>query len=112
MRHFVVGTLLATGLLNMTSRAHAGQTSAGFISDVQTVADNRALFHVDGTHSNKPGCAVWMRYVIDISTPGGQGMLAQVLSAQAARRRVQVDGKGVCDLIAQHETTWAVRDAP
>jgi hypothetical protein len=91
-------------------RALASETGPGLIADLQ-IDGNYALLAVSGPVVNRPACVVWGRYVVDVSTPQGQSMLAYLLSAQATGKQVQVYGAGTCSIFDDHETAKSVRDA-
>ena len=90
--------------------ALASETGPGLIADLQ-IDGNYALFAVSGPVVNKPACVVWGRYVVDVTTPQGQSMLAYLLSAQATGKQVRVYGTGTCSIFSDHETGKSVRDA-
>lgn len=93
----------------LSDSAFAGEQGPGFITDLQIEA-GRSVFAVGGQVVNKPACAVWGRFVFDVTTPSGQAMLAYLLSAQASRKKVRVYGTGNCSIVGDHETAVGLRD--
>jgi hypothetical protein len=93
----------------LSDSALAGEQGPGLITDLQ-IEGNRAVFAVGGQVVNKPACAVWGRFVFDVTTPSGQALLAYLLSAQASGKKVRVYGTGDCSLVGDHETAFGLRD--
>lgn len=92
------------------SSAIAGESGPGVVVDLQVDGSN-AVFAVTGPHINKPGCAVWDRYVFEITTPSSQAMFAFLLTAQATGKQIRVYGTQTCSVASNHETALSVRDA-
>jgi hypothetical protein len=93
----------------MPTVALAGQTGPGTVYDLQ-IDGNRVLFGVTGTSTGKPACAVWSRYVFDITAANGPALLSYILTAQATGKVFRVYGTNTCSIIADTETAYSLRD--
>lgn len=89
--------------------AIASDKGPGLITDLQ-VNGSTIVFAVGGPIINKPACAIWDRFTIDVTTPQGQAKLAYLLSAQAMGKKVTVYGTGTCVHATDHEAAISVRD--
>lgn len=82
------------------SPAFAGSASGGKVT--QLVSANTSFgFVTNGTRSAVPTCASGApnQWVIDMSTPAGQGMAATVLTAFSLGKTVDIQGSGACSTI-------------
>ncbi len=89
--------------------ARAGETGPGTIYDLQ-VDGNRVVFGVTGSSTGKPACAIWSRYVFDVTQANGPAMLAYLLTKQAMNHLVRVYGTNACSIAPDHETASGLRD--
>jgi hypothetical protein len=63
------------------------------------------FFNSSGTRSSAPSCATLTnRWVINTTTSQGQAMVAALLSAYMAHKRIMVVGTGNCDVWGDTET--------
>lgn len=95
--------LILAAALGAGSPALASGQDAGMASNISTGSDGSVWFSHDGPRTGTPpACAnangIW---IFSVNTPGGQAMLANLLTATAAGKKVLVVGTGVC--IGDHE---------
>lgn len=86
---------------------------AGKVKELTVRSDNLHFFFLEGTHSNKPGCATadyWM--IKDENSVGGKGQLSMLLAAQAQDKIVYVNGTGTCTRWANGEDVYAITTKP
>jgi len=62
------------------------------------------VFNVTVSGAPPPCATQTMRFVADLNTPGGQGMMAAILAAQMAGRNVSIMGRGSCDIWSDTES--------
>jgi hypothetical protein len=94
------GALLAL----LPASANAGSSPLSEITGVLPHSGG-FFFNVVGQRASVPSCAtVINRWVIDASTPQGQAMIAGLLTAYAAHKRVTVVGKNNCAVWPDTET--------
>jgi hypothetical protein len=107
-----IGILAAVTLslfLACATPATASEAGPGIVSDLQ-IDGNRILFAMSGTRTTKPGCAIWDRFVFDITSANGPAMLAYLLSAQATGKQVRVYGSSTCTVLPDSENAYSLRD--
>lgn len=56
----------------------------------------RFFFNQDGARDAPPACSQFQRWVIDVTTPAGQAMMALVLTTQAQGKKMVIHGAGDC----------------
>jgi len=95
----------------MSTMAHASQTDKGATSQILTVNNDAAFFEQSAGRSGRPACATLTRWVIGITTPSDQVILAHLLSMNAQHRKVYVTGTGTCAMWADSETVAGLIDA-
>ena len=88
--------LLLAMLSGLVTPAYASVSSAGTVNNVLAIREGKLFFNQSGTHDQRPACATADRWVVDMSTPGGQIIAATVLTAYAQNRTVGVAGTGSC----------------
>lgn len=97
--------LLLVNMMVPITAARAGAGASGFTTTVITNRQNRFFFYHSGARTGRPACAVEStRWVVDLSTPAGQAMMAQVMTAISLNKSFSVSGAGTCDLWADTET--------
>lgn len=97
--------VLSVGTFLSSSLTHASEASYGYITTLNpNPANNMIVFHHTGTRSSRPTCATLDRWVIGVSTAGGQMAAAALLTAHSQRKRIYVYGKGACDVWGDTET--------
>ena len=88
----------------MAGNAGAGSSDWSLITGVLPHTGG-FFFNSSGTRSSAPSCAtVTNRWVINTTTSQGQAMVAALLSAYMAHKRITVVGTGTCDVWGDTET--------
>ena len=96
--------LAVLGALVAAVPAYAGTSEMGPITGVLP-HEGGFFFNALGTRNAAPACAtVPMRWVINTATSQGQAMVAGLLSAYMARKRLTVVGTGNCNVWPDTET--------
>lgn len=96
--------LAALGALAAALPANAGTSEMGSITGVLP-HEGGFFFNAMGTRNAAPACAtVPKRWVINTATSQGQAMVAGLLSAYMARKRITVVGTGNCNVWPDTET--------
>lgn len=101
--------IAAAGALMMpllTSQpALAGTSDMGSITTVLPHSGGGLFFNSTGTRHSAPACATQVnRWVINVTTPQGQAMVAALLSAYMAHKSIYVQGTGDCGVWGDTET--------
>jgi hypothetical protein len=102
-----ITALTAAGSLSAgATPAFASDGSSGYITEILPTNGTAAFFIHGGTRTTPPACAAGSgpRWVIDLSTPGGQAIMATILTAFSTNRPVHVVGTGTCALSPTDET--------
>ncbi len=94
--------------LAFATPAMASEAGLGAISDLQ-IDGNRVLFALSGPRTGRPACAIWDRFVFDLTATNGAAMLAYLLSAEATGKQIRVYGTNDCALVANSETAYSLR---
>ena len=91
-----LGGALAVGL--STAPAAAGQAAYGTVYNVMPYLNGSGLmfFSQAGSTTGHPACATQPRWVINLSTPGGQAAASTIITAYATGKPIAVTGTGSC----------------
>jgi hypothetical protein len=111
LKNELFGACAVVSLAFGAAPAEASSADSGYASRILTTTDGRAYFEHDGTRSARPACATMTRWVIDTTTPTGQAMLANLLSAQARHAKIYLSGAGNCGLWADSEMATGIMTA-
>jgi len=87
--------LLFAGLV--ASDSTLASTNTGIISSMAGANAPIVYLALVSAPNGYAACSLYHRYIIDISTPGGRGMLALALTARAMGKPVTMIGSGVCN---------------
>ena len=99
----VLGFALFTVFTFITART-AIADSNGTITQIAVIGD--VVFFTAGSHTGKPTCStIGDEWAFSLTTPGGRGMYALLLTAQLRGLPVTVNGSGSCP-------AWGDREAP
>ncbi|WP_133498430.1 hypothetical protein [Cognatilysobacter terrigena] len=90
-------------LLLAPAISHAGSTQ-GKITILMAHSHDIVIFRIDAPHTGKPACSS-DEWALSLANPGGRGMYALLLSAQAQGKSVTVYGSDACG-------AWADREEP
>ena len=104
MRNTVAALLSALLLIPAAAHADAG---AGYVGTFSVLSfDHSIIFYQSGSRNNVPGCAANNpgRWAFDFTTPSGQMMMANLLTANALHKQVAVTGTGDCSAHSDTET--------
>jgi hypothetical protein len=82
-------------LINCTPAA-ASTANFGKITALYTVRSGYMFVEMNGTRTTVPTCATLTRWVINLSSAGGQTIASSILSAQAQGRQISIIGTGDC----------------
>jgi len=99
-----ISALAALGALVAAVPVYAGSSE---LSSITGVLPHHGGFFFDalGTRNNAPACAtITKRWVINTGTSQGQAMVAALLSAYMAHKRIAITGTGDCGVWADTET--------
>jgi hypothetical protein len=93
--------------------AVASFSTAGLISFVYAISSGSTqvvFFNQSGARSAPPSCATYSpaRWVVDVSTPGGQAAMSIIMTAAANGHEVIVNGSDNCSLWGDTETVLNV----
>lgn len=97
---FIVASI---GILSSRA-AFASVAGPGSVSNINAASTSDITFLVAGTRTAPPTCATNTRLVFKTNTPGGQAMLATMLTAYSQGRDLLVFGTGACTDITDSET--------
>ena len=102
MTKILSGLAIAILMMSTAGVARASTTDWGYISYVAPVHGGYVYFQVTGGNGRTalPSCAAANqpnRWVLDLTNPLDQGMLAVLLSAYAMRKPIVVYGTGTCN---------------
>jgi hypothetical protein len=106
--HVLLGATVALlAALIRPDNADADSTATGTVTSV-TVSNESGpkelgFVTVSGSITNKPACSIG-RFVFDLTTTAGRGMLATAIAASTSARSVQVNGTQACGLWPDSET--------
>jgi hypothetical protein len=93
--------------------AIAGSANAGTITQTVSFPSGQFLFYQNGSRVSPPACATFPgRWAVDVTTSGGQGAEANILTAFATARQVYVYGTGTCAVDPTSETVAYVTVNP
>ncbi|WP_336966244.1 hypothetical protein [Sphingobium aquiterrae] len=100
----IVAKILALCLLALPKIAEASEAQLGYVRVISAGPNGIVFFTTDGPRTARPTCATLQRWVIDVSSPGGQALMSQLLTAYTSQIKIRIDGKGVCDVWADTES--------
>lgn len=86
-----------------------GSADKGFVTRIDSSADNLVYVYVDGAITEvPPACATFTasakRWVFNGSTTSGKIMLAKILAAASTKNKIKVYGGNSCSLMSNTET--------
>ena len=97
----LLGAVCCLASMSLTSTSAIAGSQTGLVtSAISATPDGKTIFSMTGTHTSNPACSTTSRWAFDNTTPSGQAVLSQVLSAISMGRTLQVVGTGAC-------TNWA-----
>lgn len=104
----ITAAVLALTLIS-GSAARASISPPGTVYGI-TVATNGIVYFWQRSVRVQPACSAGMpgRWVFNSATPGGQSLLALILSANASGKSVIVAGTGTCDVSSDTESALYV----
>lgn len=101
----IVAMLLVA--LQLSGAAWASDAQPGYVRHISSGPNGIVFFTTDGERTARPACSTLQRWVIDLSLPGGQAVMSQLLTAYTAQLKVSITGKGGCDVWADTESvSW------
>lgn len=109
--------LLASIVLGASPAFAGSSTSAGFVKDISSWNDGRALFNHTGTRNDTIACQnaqLPKAWEINAGTTAGQAQMSLLLTAYLQHKQVVVIGTDSCEPISGLETVLLVyfADAP
>ena len=96
MQYKRIAVILAAIWTCLPYAAQAGITQPGTVSSILSDRDGRLFFNTSGARTGAPACATAARWVINMSSSGGQIIASTVLTAYAQGKAVSVSGTGTC----------------
>ncbi|AXI01468.1 hypothetical protein [Aquirhabdus parva] len=108
-----IGMLLCYALITNQS-AQAGDNQPGyFVSTlrvtVQPDSHKQVMIFSAGPHKSKPACSnADGGWALDLSTPEGQALMKQLLSAYTGHKAVVIQGSNDCSVMNDRETAQTI----
>jgi hypothetical protein len=104
IKYFRFGAAVILALICQS--AEAGSAAGGTIVRTVSFTSGVFVFFQNGTRTSPPSCAASYptRWAIDVTTAGGQAAQANLLTAFATGRQVEVVGNGTCSVDPLSET--------